>query len=346
MRRPFLLSLAVALMSSSFSVPAAIAAPKTIYVAPSGGSDHGPGSFDQPYATFKYAVRQLRPGDTLKVRGGTYTEWIGWGITPGTADAPITVEPFEDEYVLVKGTLQFVRANHWKVRRINVTFDPDREPTQFLVKFSGGIGWEFTDAEVWGSRGVSNLMVNSNWKGEPRDYLIARNCIHHNMAQGNPFMNDHNIYLMPGYSSGPGIIERNILFRAPNGNNIKAAGSDRSSGASKVTIRYNTMTHAGQGMVAAYGTHDVKMVRNLITHRKGGYSSYPAIRGFKLWGKRNAAGYNAVYGYDKQIFSKGGSQVVKKAPGNRWVKPWFDQMDDCNGFHPSDPTAAQFGRWA
>ena len=35
-------------------------------------------------------------------------------------------------------------------------------------------------------------------------------------------MNDHNLYLMPGVSSGPGMIERNIFFNAENGGHIKA----------------------------------------------------------------------------------------------------------------------------
>ncbi|HSR18571.1 MAG TPA: right-handed parallel beta-helix repeat-containing protein, partial [Ignavibacteriaceae bacterium] len=43
-----------------------------IYVAP-GGSDSSPGTFAEPLATIPAAVIKAQPGDTIYLRGGTYT---------------------------------------------------------------------------------------------------------------------------------------------------------------------------------------------------------------------------------------------------------------------------------
>jgi len=50
---------------------AATASATTFWVAPDGG-DGNPGTIERPWATPGFASRQLRPGDTLIVRGGTY----------------------------------------------------------------------------------------------------------------------------------------------------------------------------------------------------------------------------------------------------------------------------------
>jgi parallel beta-helix repeat protein len=63
-----LLSLVVTLAMPSL----ASAQGYTFYVAPT-GSDTNPGTLAQPWGTLRHAVAQLRAGDTLYLRGGTYT---------------------------------------------------------------------------------------------------------------------------------------------------------------------------------------------------------------------------------------------------------------------------------
>jgi hypothetical protein len=75
--------------------------------------DHG--SIDRPWKTLKYAFRQLQPGDTLLIRGGTYsnrhielTE-----ANSGREDAPITVKAYPGEIVILNGRRIDLVGTRW-----------------------------------------------------------------------------------------------------------------------------------------------------------------------------------------------------------------------------------------
>jgi hypothetical protein len=337
-------------------LPSAQAAGRTIYVSPSG--DDGRSRItaaDQPLASIGRAVRLAQPGDTIVVRKGTYVGAAGFGAVPGKANAPIRLQNAPGERVVIKGTLQLENADYWRVSGINVTQDPNGPRKEFLVKFDGGTGWQFTNAEVWGTKGVSNLMISGSARyGSPKDYRVAGNCIHDNNATGDAFMNDHNIYLMPGYSSGPGVIEHNLLFNAENGAAIKAAGPTPSTGAARVTIRRNTITRSAAGVIVGYGTNRVEIRDNLIgAQRKrppagarwvGNYDS--AVIGNHVQGTANKAVSTVVWGFPHSLHSTDDSPRPVQGALTRWINPKFDSSGSCSGFHPGDATAARYGRFS
>jgi hypothetical protein len=243
------------------------------------------------------------------------------------------------------GVLQLDLADYWIVKGINVTHDPALGRKETLVKFDGGTGWQFLDAEVWGSKGVSNMMITGN-KGLPTNYRIAGNCIHDNDAVGDPFMNDHNLYLMPGVSSGPGMIERNIFFNAENGGHIKAGPPLQPGGAGRVIIRHNTMVRGAAGVILGYDTHNTTIWRNLIGHQVGGNASYnAAVMGNQVRGSRNTVTHLATWGYARSVKFTWNSQPIT-ATSTVWVAPTFDNTKSCSGFHPTDPVASRYGRYS
>jgi hypothetical protein len=68
-----------------------------IYVAPD-GSDTADGTLRHPYATLGRAVAEVRAGQTIALRGGTYHPTEPVGIrTSGTAAARITLSNYRDE---------------------------------------------------------------------------------------------------------------------------------------------------------------------------------------------------------------------------------------------------------
>ena len=68
-----------------------------------GASDDNPGTTDQPFRTIGRGVKELRPGDTLTVRGGTYREAVDLQLV-GTQEHPITVQAAPGETVVIKGS--------------------------------------------------------------------------------------------------------------------------------------------------------------------------------------------------------------------------------------------------
>lgn len=326
------------------AVPAradASAAGHTITVSPSG--------------SIARAIRQARPGDRILVRGGTYVEAAGYGAVKGRADAPIRLQAAPGERVVLKGTLQLDGADYWRVSGINVTHNPDGPRREFLVKFDGGTGWRFTGAEVWGTRGVSNMMISgSSRNGVPTNYRITGNCIHDNNATGDPFMNDHNIYLMPGYRAGSGVISRNILFNAENGAAIKAGGPSPVTGASNVIIENNTIVRSAAGVILSYGSNRVTVRRNLIGDQDKRppagarwVSNYrAAVIGNHVTGGGNQVSQNGVWNYGQSLWSTPDSsaQIARSALAR--VTPAFNSTSSCAGFQPRNWAASSYGRYA
>jgi len=66
-------------------------------------SDDNPGTRDRPFQTLNRGVRELRPGDTLTVRGGTYREGLELKLL-ATAEHPITLQAAPGETVVIKGS--------------------------------------------------------------------------------------------------------------------------------------------------------------------------------------------------------------------------------------------------
>jgi len=336
----------------------------TYYVAPSGadyaanGFDCADNSFASPWQTLRMSIRRLKPGDTLVMRAGTYIENAGYGAVPATASAPITIKPYEipssaqRERVVLKGTLQLYRADYWTIDGLNVTRNPDAScantSCQFLVHFQGGTGWQLINSEVWGTAGVSNIMITgSERNGYPSRYRIAYDCIHTG-GTADTLMNDHNIYLYPGLNSGPGMIERNIFWGATNGADIKAGSPRSDGGVGYVTIRYNTFVHSAAAVIVPYKSHHISMGRNLIGAQSGGSASYNGgIVGNHTSGIQNVASYDAFWGYAKSIRNTNDAPNPVKDGGHlAWVKPKFDGMSSCTALHPQDAASKAYGRYA
>ena len=139
-------------------LPHARATGNTYFVA-TDGADLGPNgqarpnSLATPWKSMRFAIRRMQAGDTVYVRGGTYTDWsVGWGAARGTSTAPLKIMNYQGERVILKGTMQFVHPDYWTIDGINVTRDPARGRSEFLVKIVGGRNWQFLHSEVWGGK--------------------------------------------------------------------------------------------------------------------------------------------------------------------------------------------------
>jgi|GEM_PF-4769979 len=94
-------SLVAAVITMSFLGAPARAAGNSYYVA-TNGSDSNPGTIDRLWATLPYATDQIKAGDTVYVRAGTYKPTKATVITTsGTADARITFRSYPGETAVI-----------------------------------------------------------------------------------------------------------------------------------------------------------------------------------------------------------------------------------------------------
>lgn len=307
------------------------------------------GTAAHPWRTIEHGMRCLGPGDELVVHGGTYTERVLPVIRPGRKDAPITVRAAEGERVVVKGLIRLAGADYWRLDGIDVTNDGrPYDSGAYLVKFRDGVGWELTNAEIWDATSYAALRIETSGGAEPAEWRVAGNCVHDTARTHGPGQ-DHNIYVSTGLRSGGGVIERNLVFDAVNGTNVKLGRQpDPAQGTSNVVVRHNTMWNAVQNVLAAGGSANNRVAGNLLggVIRPEGKSWYPNIRGIELVGRGNVAEGNLSAG-TQVLFNDPASQPGwRDGGGNRGgVAPRFEAMG-CGGFRPSNPEAEGYGRYA
>lgn len=90
-------------------LPAALNQPLTtgpkLFVDAARGNDANTGTAQAPWKTLAHALRRLKPGDTLYLRGGTYHEKVFLSRS-GTAEAPITIASHPGELAIIDGGLR------------------------------------------------------------------------------------------------------------------------------------------------------------------------------------------------------------------------------------------------
>lgn len=77
---------------------------RTLYVSPA-GSDEAAGSSERPWKSLTRAARDLKPGDVLYLKGGTYYEHVAVTAS-GTVEKPITIRAFPGELPVIDGGLR------------------------------------------------------------------------------------------------------------------------------------------------------------------------------------------------------------------------------------------------
>ena len=316
----------------------AAAASGVQYVVAPSGSDSAAGTATAPFKTFTHALKQLRPGDTLLARGGTYPERVkmsSTAITPGRADAPITVQAYPGERPVIQGLLWLTAPDHWTVRGINVTWSSANASNEHMVKFQGGTGWRYTASEVWGAKSYAGILVTGGATKFRLDHLYV-----HDTHPTNSTNQDHLIYVSTGNRGG--IIERSVLANSPNGRGVKVGpGSLTQPGTNDLVIRYNTFSNnTGPSNVRFSGDSTNNTVYGNLMVRPA--SGLAAVTAYELTGTGNTARDNAVWDASGAVKTTSG---LSDGGGNTTIDPRF--ADPAKGdYRPTNPAATNYGAHA
>lgn len=71
------------------------------FVSPNGNNSNS-GSISSPWKDIQYGINNLRPGQTLNIREGSYSEKIDLSVS-GSKNSPITIKAYENEDVIIDG---------------------------------------------------------------------------------------------------------------------------------------------------------------------------------------------------------------------------------------------------
>jgi hypothetical protein len=309
---------------------------RTFEVAPE-GDDRASGAPGEPFATLGHALGELRAGDKLVVRGGDYREDVDLRVSPGRADAPVQVEAAPGERPVLHGLLWLEDPSWWQVRGLNVTWNPENDTDQHMVKLTGGDDWVLADAELWGAHAYAALLV----AGEPRRFLLTGLYVH-DTVPSNDTNQDHLVYLNCG--TGGGVLERSILVRSPNGRAVKIGPPDGDGDpVENITIRYNTMVdnQGPSNVQLSRKTSGVVIERNIMDGSGDGQASVTA---FKLTGDGNRVTDNIFWRSAAPL--EAGVDGLVDAGGNRVLDPRLSGDSGARPYEPAAPRARAYGRWA
>ncbi|MDQ3105542.1 MAG: hypothetical protein M3Q87_10085, partial [Actinomycetota bacterium] len=155
--------------------------PDVKYVSPDGSDAiDTKGTKRDPWRTLRYALPKLNPGQLLYVRDGTYREDLRrMVLNQGVADEEIVVQAYPGERALVRGLVWLRQPSYWTFDGLDVTWDKrlaDSPP--HMVKITGGVGWTWTNSEIWGAEAASNVLITGWQASEPADWEFVGNCVH------------------------------------------------------------------------------------------------------------------------------------------------------------------------
>jgi hypothetical protein len=247
---------------------------------------------------------------------------------------------------VIKGKIRITKADYWTFSGININWNSG-DYSEHMLKLLGGTGWIWENSEVWGAMSFANILVANS----PSDWTIRKNVVHDTYGGEENLFRSHNIYVNTNLDAGPGLIEDNIFFNAPHGCNIKIAGPNEGAayGSANVTVRYNTLYNAIQPLLIGDGSKNIQVYRNIVARGIRPNTATYLVRLYELTGLDDVVRDNL--GYDAQKFCldyNGGNYTCMSIDGGGTIFPLDPEFDfvGVEGFHPQNPLAQSYGRFA
>jgi len=157
--------------------------PSSAYYVSNSGSDSGSGTISDPFATLEHAMYQAGAGDTIYLRGGTYSEGQIWYTNPGgDSGAYLTVTEYPGEEAVLSGVNLVLESKYIRIRDLSF------QGSEITVRRWEGSGYAVVS---------HNIEILDNYFSHD-DVTIWFNC-NNGLIEGNHFENAwYAIYMMHG----------------------------------------------------------------------------------------------------------------------------------------------------
>lgn len=231
-----------------------------------------------PSDSLMQAISQLRPGDTLELRGGTYTQAIrnALGTIPsGTADAPIIIRAALGEAVWLKpGSGTAIDLNYGSGGNLAyVTFDglnidAQKSGDGIFINGGGVSHLRIQNAEVMNARtqGIS---------GYTASYITYSNLNVHDNGTDGQF--DHGFYLAQPYS----VIENSKVHDNAN-YGIQLYESGTPGAATGMIVRNTAIYNNKNGVTLDYGDNIQFVNNDVFNNAQNGVDVFYAVTNAKV----------------------------------------------------------------
>jgi parallel beta-helix repeat protein len=262
--------------------PLAVTTTATTYYLTTSGNDANPGSAELPLRTVREAISRLKPGDTLLVGAGTFSESVSGAIPSGTSwTAPVTLRALDPTHrpilkpgagtarVLNFAGEQYIVVDGFVLDGANVDFD--------VVKVTDG-------DRVSAAHHIR--IINSELKNAPNQCVLTTNGANFNEFVDNDIhdcgVDDfrHGIYI----STDNNLIRGNLVYRNAGWGVHIYDGTDGGGSAAHDNLVWGNIVHdnarvgnRGNGIILSSGARNIA-ANNVVYANNGGISvDYHAV---------------------------------------------------------------------
>jgi Right handed beta helix region len=289
-RRPLLALTFSAILSLIVAAVVITAAQARTYFVATTGNDANAGTITSPWLTLSHAVAQLAPGDTLWIRGGTYTGSANAidstinTVPGGTSTASITIGAYNS------GTLETVILQGGSGASGSLVLDSATQSYLIIQDLIlDGTNLAGNGQVVYIGPGVSHItLLRDSIRNSPNfgmllsplsgGYISVLNCSIYSNGSGSLATNGHGIYNESSHLTVQGCaIHDNVGY----GINNDSSGDATFTG---TVIRDNLIYNNGRSGQSAYGISDgwstgSQIYNNLLYNNQGGIIVYSKSSG-------------------------------------------------------------------
>ena len=256
-------------------LPGSVSA-KNLYVAVNGsdGVSYDQNDLNHPWRTFGRAVSELRPGDTLLVRGGEY--YLNQSVytkTSGTSQQKIIIKNYPGENPIIIGDgigeLIFIENPYWVIDGLKlvgknilnhdhaiITIGYDRDGSHAMIHNS-----TFQMLSADGHDNIACIRLQANRS----NYAVIENNIISGIGIDSAEFYNCGIQYLGGGNVGTRI-KNNEIYNCKLGIMVKHANADDSKTGAEIAFNYiHSCTHAFYGNPVSVNFHDNLLVDCDIT---------------------------------------------------------------------------------
>lgn len=331
---------------------------KTYYVSPQ-GKDNNDGSLGRPYKTIQKGLDEIKPGDTLEIRGGVYHETTDVYNKHGSSNAWFTVKNYKNEEVTMTGdykvnwggkiapdAITLNNSSYWKIQGIKMTQYTGAgvyiTNNSSFIEMSDLVIWDL-DYPIYRPYGTSGI------DGESSSYCSVKNCKIYNIGLKVDRPKDHGIYI--GYGAYNWTFENNDIHDTA-GAAIQLYGSP--NGGSNCTIINNRLynNHAYGIAIGSNATNNI--INNNVLYGNNWCDVYMLEESTNNWFKNNLfltgySNYNVQLtdatsvdnSFDFNTYYKNNGYVVNRYDQILNYNEWKTYSQEHSGKYLNEPDEVQ-----
>ncbi|MCT8977240.1 cell wall-binding repeat-containing protein [Clostridium sp. CX1] len=327
---------------------------KNFYVSTQ-GNDKNNGSLSSPFKTIQRGLDELKPGDTLLIRGGVYHETTDVFNKSGSPTAWYTIKNYQNEEVTMTGdyklnwggktapdAITFRNSSFWKIQGIKMTkytgagiYVTDKSS---YIEMSDLTIWDL-DYPIYRPYGTSGI------DGENSSFCSVKNSHIYNIGLKVDRPKDHGIYI--GYGAYNWTFENNNIHDTA-GAAIQLYGSP--NGGSNCTIINNRLynNHAYGLAIGSNATNNY--VSNNMMYGNNWSDVYMLEASTNNWFKNNLflTGYNNYNvqltdessvdnSFDYNTYYKNNGYVVNRYDQILNYEEWKSYSQESSGKYLDEP---------